>query len=219
MCLPGPPTACATTPEGSRARHAARRQIRKCLWGRRIFRRKSLKRADHLAQGGPGQGERSATPGVGSPSHVWGIHFQNSTEHALSSLCPIAAQHRRCNDLLSGQIDLACLQASDLLPQVRSGNIKAYAILADAPWARAPEIPTVDVAGVPGLHMPFWHGFWAPANTPKDIIDTPQYRGDRSSEQSVDAARDPEMACRQRACRIVRRNTRVARALTLRLTF
>jgi len=42
--------------------------------------------------------------------------------------------------------------------------------LARAPWERAPEIPTVDQAGVPGLHMPFWHGLWAPANTPRDII-------------------------------------------------
>jgi tripartite-type tricarboxylate transporter receptor subunit TctC len=57
-----------------------------------------------------------------------------------------------------------------LLPQVRSGNVKAYAVLAKTPWALAPDIPTVDEAGVPGLHMPFWHGLWAPANTPREII-------------------------------------------------
>ena len=109
------------------------------------------------------------TPGVGSPSHVWGIHFQNSTGTRFPFV-PYRGAAPAINDLLSGQIDLACLQASDLLQQVRSGNIKAYAILANAPWARAPEIPTVDAAGVPGLHMPFWHGLWAPANTPTDII-------------------------------------------------
>jgi tripartite-type tricarboxylate transporter receptor subunit TctC len=109
------------------------------------------------------------TPGVGSPSHVWGIHFQNSTGTRFVFV-PYRGAAPAIQDILSGQIDLTCLQASDLLPYVRSGNVRAYAILADTPWTRAPEIPTVDEAGVPGLHMPFWHGLWAPGNTPKDII-------------------------------------------------
>jgi tripartite-type tricarboxylate transporter receptor subunit TctC len=109
------------------------------------------------------------TPGVGSPSHVWGIHFQNSTGTRFPFV-PYRGATPAIQDILSGQIELTCLQASDLLPQVRSGNVKAYAILANTPWVRAPNIPTVDAAGVPGLHMPFWHGLWAPANTPKDII-------------------------------------------------
>ena len=76
------------------------------------------------------------------------------------------------HDMLAGHLDLVVLQASDLLPQVRAGNIKAYAVLADIPWAAAPDIPTVDAAGVPGLYMPFWHGLWAPRGTPKAIIET-----------------------------------------------
>jgi tripartite-type tricarboxylate transporter receptor subunit TctC len=55
------------------------------------------------------------------------------------------------HDLLAGHLDLVVLQAADLLPQVRAGNIKAYAVLADTPWAAAPDIPTVDTAGVPGV--------------------------------------------------------------------
>jgi tripartite-type tricarboxylate transporter receptor subunit TctC len=109
------------------------------------------------------------TPGVGSPSHVWGVYFQNNTGTRFQFV-PYRGAAPAMQDILSGQIDLTCLQASDLLPQVRNGNLKAYAILAKAPWERAPDIPTVDEAGVPGLHMPFWHGLWAPANTPKDII-------------------------------------------------
>jgi len=110
-----------------------------------------------------------ATPGVGSPSHVWGIHFQNSTGTRFQFIAYRGA-NPALQDVLSAQVDLTCLQASDLLPHVRSGNIRAYAILADAPWVRAPEIPTIDEAGVPGLHMPFWHGLWAPANTPREIV-------------------------------------------------
>src|SRR5262249_42489780 len=109
------------------------------------------------------------TPGFGSPSHVWGIHFQNTIGTRIRFVSYRGAAPVM-QDVLSGQIDLTCLQASDLLPQVRSGNVKAYAILAKDHWARANDIPTVDEAGISGLHMPFWHGLWAPARTPKDVI-------------------------------------------------
>jgi len=110
-----------------------------------------------------------ATPGVGSPSHVWGIHFQNSTATRFQFV-PYRGGAPALQDVVSGQVELTCLQASDLLPHVRSGKLKAYAILAESAWEPASEIPTVDQAGVPGLHMPFWHGLWAPAHTPVEII-------------------------------------------------
>ena len=110
-----------------------------------------------------------ATPGIGSPSHVWGVHFQNSTGTRFQFV-PYRGAAPAMQGVLSGHLDLACLQASDLLPQVRAGNLIAYAVLSDTPWARAVDIPTVGAAGVPGLPMPFWHGLWAPANTPNDII-------------------------------------------------
>jgi tripartite-type tricarboxylate transporter receptor subunit TctC len=110
-----------------------------------------------------------ATPGVGSPSHVWGIYFQNITGTRFQFVAYRGAAPAM-QDLLSAQVDLTCLQASDLLPQVRGGNVRAYAILATTAWARAPDIPIVDEAGVAGLHMPFWHGLWAPANTPREIL-------------------------------------------------
>jgi tripartite-type tricarboxylate transporter receptor subunit TctC len=74
------------------------------------------------------------------------------------------------HDMLAGHLDLITLQASDLLPQVRAGNLKAFAILDKIPWPRAPDIPTVDAAGVPGLYMPFWHGLWVAKGTSKDVI-------------------------------------------------
>jgi tripartite-type tricarboxylate transporter receptor subunit TctC len=125
------------------------------------------------------------TPGVGSPSHVWGIYFQNNTSTRFQFV-PYRGAAPAIQDILSGQIDLTCLQASDLLPHVRSGNVRAYAILAKAPWERAPDIPTVDAAGVPGLHMPFWHGLWAPAKTPRDIIA-------RLNAAAIEALGDPSV--------------------------
>jgi tripartite-type tricarboxylate transporter receptor subunit TctC len=110
-----------------------------------------------------------ATPGVGSPSHLWGIHFQNTTGTRFQFVAYRGASPA-LQDLLSAQVDLTCLQASDLLPHVRGGNIRAYAILEGTPWVRAPDIPIIDDAGIPELHMPFWHGLWAPANTPTEIV-------------------------------------------------
>jgi tripartite-type tricarboxylate transporter receptor subunit TctC len=56
------------------------------------------------------------------------------------------------------------------LPQLREGRIKAYAITAPARLVSAPEIPTVDEAGLPGLYVSVWYALWAPKATPTDIV-------------------------------------------------
>ena len=80
-------------------------------------------------------------------------------------------------DLLAGQIDLSCPEAGQTLPQYRAGKIKAYAVMTEKRWFAAPDVPTIDEAGVPGLHIPFWHGLWAPKGTPKDVDRQAQCRG------------------------------------------
>ena len=51
-----------------------------------------------------------------------------------------------------------------------SGRIKAHAVLAKERLAMAPEIPTVDEAGLPGFYVSTWYGLWAPKGAPPDII-------------------------------------------------
>jgi tripartite-type tricarboxylate transporter receptor subunit TctC len=109
------------------------------------------------------------TIGNGSPTHVWGIHFQNKTGTRFQFI-PYRGAAPAVHDMLAGHLDLVVLQASDLLPQVRAGNFTAYAVLAETPWASAPDIATVDAAGVLGLYMPFWHGLWVPQGTPKEVV-------------------------------------------------
>jgi tripartite-type tricarboxylate transporter receptor subunit TctC len=53
---------------------------------------------------------------------------------------------------------------------MRGGQIKALAVMAKARWFGAPEVPTVDEMGVPGIYVSFWHGLWVPKGTPKDVI-------------------------------------------------
>lgn len=73
-------------------------------------------------------------------------------------------------DLVAGQIDMMISSAADLLPQARAGTVKVYAVAARRRLQAAPEIPTVDEAGLPGFHTQMWNALWAPARTPRDII-------------------------------------------------
>ena len=73
-------------------------------------------------------------------------------------------------DLMGGQIDFLFDHLAHSLPHVRAGKVRAYAVTAPARSPSAPDIPTFDEAGVPGLHVLIWYGLWAPRGTPKDII-------------------------------------------------
>jgi len=53
---------------------------------------------------------------------------------------------------------------------MKAGNIRAYAVTSNTRSTSAPELPTVDEAGAPGLHIEIWHGFWAPKGTPPHVI-------------------------------------------------
>ena len=74
-------------------------------------------------------------------------------------------------DLIGGQIDLSCLEASATLPSVEAGNIKAYAVLSEQRWPKSPNTPTMIESGVPGLSITFWHGLWTTKGTPKAVVD------------------------------------------------
>jgi tripartite-type tricarboxylate transporter receptor subunit TctC len=73
-------------------------------------------------------------------------------------------------DIVAGQIDFTFDQAANSLPQVRAGTVKAYAVTAKERLAAAPDIPTVDEAGLPGFYISVWHGLWVPKGTPPQII-------------------------------------------------
>jgi tripartite-type tricarboxylate transporter receptor subunit TctC len=111
----------------------------------------------------------AATTGLGSGIHMCLVYFQNMTGTKFP-LAPYRGAAPLMQDMLAGQIDLSCPEAGQTLPQYRAGSIKAYAVLTQKRWFAAPDVPTIDEAGVPGLHFPFWHAVWAPKGTPKDVI-------------------------------------------------
>jgi len=111
----------------------------------------------------------AGTAGVGAASHVGGIYFQNLIGAKLQFI-PYRGAAPALQALMAGQIDLMFDQASNSLPQVRAGKIRAYAVTAKTRLPAAPEIPTVDEAGLPGLYIAIWHGIWVPRSTPKDVV-------------------------------------------------
>ena len=116
----------------------------------------------------PGKATAGAV-GVGGPTDIAAIYFQNYTGTNFQ-LVPYRGGAPLVQDLVAGQIDLTFGQAANYLGHVRSGRLKAYAVLAKARWWAAPDVPTMDEAGVPGFYSSFWHGLWVPKGTPKEII-------------------------------------------------
>ena len=109
------------------------------------------------------------TAGPGSGTHVSGVYFQNAIGAKLQFI-PYKGTGPAMQDLIGGQIDLIVDQMSNSLPQVRSEKIRAYAITAKTRSPAAPDIPTVDEAGLPGFHMSIWYGTWVPRGTPKEAV-------------------------------------------------
>ena len=109
------------------------------------------------------------TPGANSLPHVAGIQFQNLTGTRFPFV-PYRGAGPAMLDVIAGQIDLVFDQVQSSLPHIRAGRIKAFAVTAAERVPALPEIPTVDEAGLPGLHISLWYGLWVPAGTPPEIV-------------------------------------------------
>jgi tripartite-type tricarboxylate transporter receptor subunit TctC len=111
----------------------------------------------------------AATIGAGSGAHVCLLYFQQKTGTSFA-LVPYRGGAPVMQDLVAGQIDMFCAEASQTLTFLRSGTVKPYAVMSKARWPSAPDVPTMDEVGAPGMYISFWNGLWVPKDTPKDII-------------------------------------------------
>jgi tripartite-type tricarboxylate transporter receptor subunit TctC len=111
----------------------------------------------------------AGTGGVGSISHVGGVFFQQATSTHFQFV-PYRGVNLATQDLIGGQIDLLFDQAVNAVTNVRAGDVRAYAVTAKTRLGAAPDIPTVDEAGLPGFYMSVWNALWVPKGTPKEII-------------------------------------------------
>jgi tripartite-type tricarboxylate transporter receptor subunit TctC len=109
------------------------------------------------------------TVGAGSAVHICGIYLQNATGTQFQFV-PYRGAAPAYQDLIAGNIDLTCMDASAGLAYQRSGRIKAYAVAGNGRWTPAPDVPTLSEAGVAGMDLTFWNGLWAPRGTPKELV-------------------------------------------------
>jgi tripartite-type tricarboxylate transporter receptor subunit TctC len=124
----------------------------------------------------------------GSFSHIAGLFLQKSTGTRFQ-FAPYRGMAPAIQDLVAGQIDLAISDPVASRPQVRAGTIKAYGVTTKARLISAPDIPTLDEAGLAGFDISLWFGLWVPKATPKNIIA-------KLNAAVVDALADPGVRAR-----------------------
>lgn len=112
----------------------------------------------------------AATVGAGSGAHICLLYFQQKTGTSFQ-LVPYRGGAPVMQDLVAGQIDFFCAEASQTLSFLRSGAIKAFAVMSKERWSAAPDVPTMDEVGIAGMYISFWNGLWVPKGTPKEIVD------------------------------------------------
>jgi tripartite-type tricarboxylate transporter receptor subunit TctC len=106
--------------------------------------------------------------GTGGLTHLAGVSFQRETGTRFQFV-PYRGSAPAIQDLVAGQIDMVISDPVAALPQVRAGTIKAYGVTTKTRGLSAPDVPTLDEAGLPGFDISQWHGLWLPKGTPKSI--------------------------------------------------
>ena len=99
-------------------------------------------------------------------------------------------------DLLGGQVDFMCDQTTNTTKQIQAGTVKAYAVTSPERLEVLPDVPTAIESGLDGFEVMIWHGLYAPAGTPQDVVDR---LSARASPSSAPRPRPPRMRRRPRS--------------------
>jgi tripartite-type tricarboxylate transporter receptor subunit TctC len=128
----------------------------------------SIKSLIVYAKANPGK-VRYGSSGAGSASHLAGELFASMAGLDLLHV-PYKGTGQALTDLLAGHIDLMFAPAQTVMPQIESGKLIALAQTGAKRSEALPNIPTVIEAGLPGFSAVGWFGLFAPANTPKSVL-------------------------------------------------
>jgi tripartite-type tricarboxylate transporter receptor subunit TctC len=110
------------------------------------------------------------TAGAGSPPDLLGRLLRRDTGTQFNLIAYRGAAPAM-QDVIAGHIDAVFITIAAAQAQVRAGNVKALGLTTHERIKIAPEIPTMDEAGLPGFYFALWAAIFAPRGTPKDIID------------------------------------------------
>ncbi len=111
-----------------------------------------------------------ASSGSGSPQHMSAEMFKAMTKTSIVHI-PYRGAAPAIADVVGGQVDVIFGVANQVLPQVRAGRLRALAVTSSKRLPSAPELPTLEEAGVKSYESEIWLGIAAPANTPVAIVE------------------------------------------------
>jgi len=128
--------------------------------------------------------------GPGSTMHVLGEALSREAGVEMTHV-PFKGAAPLKQELIAGRIDIGGDQLSSSLADIRAGKLKALATGASRRIPELPEVPTVRELGYAVLEAEGWNGFFAPARTPRELVD-------RLSKEAAAAVKHPEVAKRLR---------------------
>jgi tripartite-type tricarboxylate transporter receptor subunit TctC len=146
---------------------------------------KDLKELSNLLRTNKALQYNYGSTGPGSAVHVLGEAYKRDAKISMEHI-PFKGAAPLKQELLAGRIQIGGDQLSSSLAEIRAGTLKALATTATTRIAGLPDVPTVRELGFPGLELEGWNGLFAPAKTPKDIID-------RLQRETAAAVRHPEV--------------------------
>ena len=134
-----------------------------------------------------------ANAGIGSASHLCSLMLQTALKSDMVFV-PYKGTGPAMNDLLGGQVDLMCEQATNSTPQIEAKKVKAFGVTSPQRMTvpALAEMPTLAEAGLPGFSFSVWHGLYAPRGTPPAVIE-------KINAALRVALKDPELIKRQEA--------------------
>jgi tripartite-type tricarboxylate transporter receptor subunit TctC len=106
--------------------------------------------------------------GLGGPSHLCGMLIMSKLDTPMTPV-PYKGAGPAMTDVLGGQIDLMCDQATNTVGHIKSASVKPYAVTTRERVAVLPDLPTLQEAGLEGFETTVWHGLYAPAGTPSEV--------------------------------------------------
>ncbi|BDA86911.1 hypothetical protein Sa4125_44530 [Aureimonas sp. SA4125] len=110
-----------------------------------------------------------ANAGIGAASHLCGMLFMNAIDTAVTTV-PYKGTGPAMTDILAGEVDFMCDQSTNTTGQIKGGEVKVYAVTTPERLGNLPDVPTTTEAGLPGFQVGVWHGLYAPAGTPEDVV-------------------------------------------------
>jgi len=111
-----------------------------------------------------------ASSGSGSAAHLTAEMFKLRTGTDIVHV-PYKGAAPAASDLLAGQVGLMFASAPTVFQYVKAGTLRALAVTGASRWASLPDVPTMAEAGVSGFTSEVWFGLFAPAGTPRDVVD------------------------------------------------